>query len=191
MLRWVCFLLLFSLSSCLKPRGSIPEADVERPSSDGQIQTSPELDKPDSKMFEREFLELKLLPLAIRGLKLEQWLQDSEQAALARSEIEERAEQLGGQNYALGRPETITWSKPFIEKWLLQIEPFCKHPSISGKFLGEAATSKLFVSAYGREPTAEEVADFQDLDADPSLSELEKFTVKCMALLGSLEFVSQ
>ncbi len=188
MLRLCCLLMFLSLMSCLKPKGS-PLQNLETASDvPVEIPTIPEPSVPD--MFEREFTQLKLLPLDIRELKFEQWLSDPSQASLAKSNAEANLDELGGPNYAEGRPESRTWGKPYIEQWLKHVAPFCQDSRAFERFAA-GGTSELFVSIYGRLPTTAEVEDFSQVDAEANLSAQDKFVVKCLSLVSSLEFVSQ
>lgn len=188
MKRIICLLTLVGLVACLKPRGSrVGSTDTPPETPQEELLTQPE---PEEKaMFEREFAQTKLLPLGIRALKLEQWLPTPELAGQARTQIEANFEELGGHNFAGGRPEATALSKQLLEKWLLNIEPFCSNPQTQQHF-ATSGIRGLFTSVYGRAPEADDLLDLTAFESEASLSASEKFTVACMAFLSSLEFIS-
>lgn len=192
-MKRILYILTFvSLVACLRRQGSqteaVPEAENKTETSPAETPL-PEEEIPDD-MFTREFNQISFLPFSLRNLKLEQWLPTGEQAERARARGEAQFEELGGQNYANGRPEAVILGKQLLEKWLLHVQVFCSENQTREHFAGKGLTG-LFTSVYGREPAADEMEDLAALEGDAGLSETEKFTVACMAFLGSLEFISQ
>lgn len=133
---------------------------------------------------------IKLLPFSIRMKRLEDitgWKASNRHLNL----FYKRRYQLGDYNYALGIPPDLSWTTEKMISWMELIKPICNDSDFKSRFKYPNDIEKFISSAYGREPTVDELVVLKKDAKEAARSQSEEWEYVCIAVLSSVEMLCQ
>ncbi|MEX1362818.1 MAG: hypothetical protein AB1Z98_06810 [Nannocystaceae bacterium] len=163
-------------------------ADGADANDDGPTPRQPSEPEPDDP-FNVPTDEARLLPFPVRMDNLAHVVgQDLQHPMFL--ELYELRYQLGDHDYASGVASDLRWSSERMQYWVRGLKPVCDSPQMRERYPDLLADARpLMRQAWGHEPAADEVEAIADLQGG-ALPLDEQYTVTCIAVLTSLDFVS-
>lgn len=141
--------------------------------------------------FQIEKNEVRLLPFHIRMAKLSRVVNLPVEDPIF-DEVMAHRYDLGDHNYGQSVGPDLSWNASKISVWVDAIRPVCASEAMALAYptLPEELNA-LLLAAYGREATTDDLADYDAVLADVTLSDAERYEAVCLAVLTSSEFVAQ
>jgi len=97
---------------------------------------------------------------------------------------------LGDHDYSVLEAPDLRWSAERMQNWGKAVKPVCESNEMQIKYPNLVADpSELMREAFGRDPEPSDLEPMLDI-ANSTLPENMKFTLSCMAVLSSLDFVA-
>jgi hypothetical protein len=105
-------------------------------------------------------------------------------------ELYDLRHQLGDHDYSQLVAPDLRWSPQKMQNWVRGLIPVCDSTVVRAKYPDLVADpTPLVRDAFGRDPTANDLAPLQDI-ADSSQPDATKYQLTCLAVLSSLDFVA-
>src|SRR5262249_46645963 len=100
--------------------------------------------------------------------------------------------QLGDHDYANGIKADNTWTALRMSVWVQSIQPVCASAAMTKKFPALPENlNQLVEAAYGRAGVPEDAADVTAAAQGLSLTTAQRYNTICLAILSSMEFLTQ
>ena len=107
-------------------------------------------------------------------------------------QLRQNRTQLGDHDYANGVKADNSWTALRMSVWVKSLQPVCASPAMTKKFAALPANLDAFVeAAYGRSLVAQDTADVQASLQGITLTATQRYQTMCLALLSSMEFLTQ
>lgn len=135
--------------------------------------------------------EVRLLPFHIRLAKLTRVVKLPAEDPIF-SELFARRYELGDHNFGQSIGPDLSWNASKMAVWVDALRPVCASEAMAIAYptLPEELNAML-LAAYGREATPEDLADYDAVLADATLSDADRYEAVCLTVLTSSEFVAQ
>ena len=135
--------------------------------------------------------EVRLLPYHTRMQKLSRVAGVSVDDPIF-DELRQSRYDLGDHNYGQGIGPDLSWTANKMSIWVRGLRPVCNSEAMASNypFLPEHL-NEMLQAAYGREATQEDLADYESILSDVTLSDADRYEAVCLAVLTSTEFVAQ
>jgi hypothetical protein len=99
---------------------------------------------------------------------------------------------LGDHDFANGVAPDRTWTAAKLAAWVEALEPVCASDAVRTRYAAlDRDVGPLVQAAYGRRPTPDDQADVDAAFEGTSPTPEQRAQTVCLAVLSSLEFVSQ
>lgn len=141
--------------------------------------------------FAIEKNEVRLLPFHIRLAKVSRVVALPPSDPIF-SELLAHRYELGDHNFGQSIGADLSWNASKMAVWVEALRPVCASEAMATAYptLPEELNAML-LAAYGREATPEDLADYDAVLADATLSDADRYEAVCLAVLTSSEFVAQ
>ena len=160
-----------------------PEANVEMPEV-----TEPEAAGP---AFALSLDRVRLLPFRARLSRLADTVDIDESDTLFDT-FRDFNTDLGDHDYAAGVAPDAYWSSTRMHGWSEALLPVCDSTQIRQRYPSfPDSLPDLLETAYGREPSDDDLALFDEIYETTILDDDGRYRMTCLVVLSSAEFVSQ
>lgn len=132
--------------------------------------------------------EVRLLPFHVRIRNLSELVGVEEDDAIFTT-LRAQRYQLGDHDYANGIAPDLRWDAQKMQVWVKAMMPVCDSTEFKTKYPDLLADPvPLLQQVYGRQPTGEEIASYDDVMVS-NYDEDTRYRLACVSILSSLEFV--
>ncbi|MEM9864416.1 MAG: hypothetical protein AAF938_22640 [Myxococcota bacterium] len=181
-----CWLLLALAMGCQGAISDDEPRSSENPEIRGAMPEGEELPEPTGPAFALSTAAPRLLPLETRIYRMAQVFELAPEDG-AFDSFRDRDTALGGYNYSQQIVPDDRWSASRMALWVELLSPLCEGEVSARRY--DDDTQTLLARAWGREPAADEIAEFDDALAE--LQPDQRARVRCIAALSAAEAVTQ